>query len=127
MSDGHEPKLLVVDDEPLVRMDLVDMLVTAGYRTLEANCADEAIEILESKPDIRVIFTDIQMPGTMDGLALSHFVRERWPPTIIVICSGNRAPARNDMPSDTAFIAKPFGENDISRILGNLKARFSAR
>ena len=118
--------MLVVDDEPLVRMDLVDMLVTAGYRTLEAGCAAEAIEILESDPDIRVIFTDIQMPGSMDGLALSHFVRERWPPTIIVICSGNHTPAPNDMPSDADFIAKPFGTRELSRIFDNLKKRFSA-
>lgn len=126
MPDRLKPTMLVVDDEPLVRLDLAEMLVTAGYQTLEAGSAAEAIVMLDSHPDIRVIFTDIQMPGTMDGLALAHFVRERWPPTIIVICSGNCAPAPNEMPTDANFIAKPFASTEMDRILDNLKTRFPA-
>jgi CheY-like chemotaxis protein len=118
--------VLVVDDEPLVRMDLVDMLEAARYRTREASCASEAVEILEQDPEIRVVFTDIQMPGSMDGLALSHYVRERWPPTIIVICSGNRTPTQDELPSDANFIAKPFGRREMSRILEKVQTRLSA-
>ena len=74
---------LVVEDEALVRLDLAESLQAAGYKTVEAASADEAIAVLQSNSDIRVVFTDIQMPGAMDGLALSHYVRKRWPPTII--------------------------------------------
>lgn len=126
MPDGNKPTMLVVDDEPLVRMDLAEMLITAGYQTLEAGSAAEAVVLLDNHPGIRVIFTDIQMPGSMDGLALAHFVRERWPPTMIVICSGNCAPAPSELPTDANFIAKPFGSQELDRILDNLKTRFPA-
>jgi len=125
MVDGHRATVLVVDDEAFVRMDLVDTLKAAGYRTREASCAAEAVEILEQDPQIRVVFTDIQMPGSMDGLALSHYVRERWPPTVIVICSGNRTPAQEELPSDANFMAKPFGRHEMSRILEKVETRFS--
>ena len=125
MVDGHRATVLVVDDEAFVRMDLVDTLKAAGYRTREASCAAEAVEILEQDPQIRVVFTDIQMPGSMDGLALSHYVRERWSPTIIVICSGNRTPAQEELPSDANFMAKPFGRHEVSRILETINSRLS--
>jgi CheY-like chemotaxis protein len=125
MVDGHRATVLVVDDEAFVRMDLVDTLKAAGYRTREASCAAEAVEILEQDPQIRVVFTDIQMPGSMDGLALSHYVRERWPPTVIVICSGNRTPAQEELPSDANFMAKPFGRHEMSRILEKVETRLS--
>ena len=80
---------LVVEDDPLVRFDLAQSLEAEGYKTFEAGDAAEAIAVMEAKPEIRVVFTDIQMPGTMDGLALSHYVRKRWPPTIIVVSWGN--------------------------------------
>ena len=72
---------LVVEDEALVRFDLTQSLQAEGYETFEAADAAEAIGVMEAHPEIRVVFTDIQMPGTMDGLALSHYVRKRWPPT----------------------------------------------
>jgi CheY-like chemotaxis protein len=123
MADGHRATVLVVDDEAFVRMDLVDTLKAAGYRTREAGCAAEAIEMLEQDPDITVVFTDIQMPGSMDGLALYRYVRERWPPTSIVICSGNRRPAQDDLPIGADFIAKPFGRHEVSRILEKIRSR----
>jgi len=125
MVDGHRSLVLVVDDEALVRMDVVDMLNAVGYRTREASCASEAIELLEQDPDIRVVFTDIQMPGSMDGLALSHYVRKRWPPTVIIISSGNRSPPQHDLPSDADFIAKPFGRHEFGRVLKKVKFRLS--
>ena len=117
MIDGQGVTVLVVDDEPLVRMDVVDMLEAAGFRTREAACAAEAIEILEQASDIEVVFTDIQMPGFMDGLALSHYVRERWPPTVIVVCSGNRTPLQDELPSGANVIAKPFGRHELGSVL----------
>lgn len=123
MSDEYKAKVLVVDDEAFVRMDLIDMLTAAVYQAREATCAAEAIEILEQDASIRVVFTDIQMPGTMDGLALSHYVRKRWPPTIIVISSGNAMPGQVDLPSDTDFLAKPFGSDEMGKILKSVELR----
>ena len=77
--------VLVVDDEPLIRMDLVDQLQRKGCCTLEACSAAEAISILNERSDVTVVFTDIQMPGTMDGIQLAQYVRERFPPTIVVV------------------------------------------
>jgi len=82
-----KPTLLVVEDELFLRLDLVDLATDAGFETIEAGSAAEAIAILEARTDIRAVFTDIRMPGEMDGIALAHFVRDCWPPTVIVICS----------------------------------------
>jgi CheY-like chemotaxis protein len=76
----RRPAVLVVEDELLVRINAVEMIEDAGFEALEAADADEAIEILEGRPDTKVIFTDIQIPGSMDGLKLAHAVRGRWPP-----------------------------------------------
>ena len=84
--------VLIVEDEVLIRMHLVDILDHEGFTTVEVGSASEAVSMLEGRPDIRVVFTDIEMPGTMNGLALSHYVRHRWPPTIIVVNSGQRRP-----------------------------------
>ena len=90
---------LVVEDDALVRFDLAQTLEAEGYKTFEAAGAAEAITILKANPEISVVFTDIQMPGTMDGLALSRYVRERWPPTIIVVSSGRCSPTKGEMAS----------------------------
>jgi CheY-like chemotaxis protein len=81
--------VLIVEDEFLLRMDAVDMIAAAGFEVVEAINADDAIEILESRPDITAVFTDIQMPGTMDGLKLARAVRGRWPPVKIIATSGH--------------------------------------
>jgi DNA-binding NtrC family response regulator len=125
MGNGHRATVLVVDDEALVRMDLVDSLNAAGYATREASLATEAITILEQDPGIRVVFTDIQMPGSMDGLALSHYVRKRWPPTVIVIISGKGNVAPDQLPRDADFLAKPFSGPQLARILRKVEHRLS--
>src|SRR4029079_550967 len=81
--------VLVVEDESLIRMDIVDCLEEAGFLIAEASNADEAINILQSRADIRLVFTDIHMPGSMDGLKLAAFVRKRWPPIKIIVTSGH--------------------------------------
>src|ERR1700730_7179482 len=88
--------VLVVEDEMLLRMRAVDMVEDAGYTSVEAVDADEAVAILESRSDIALMFTDIQMPGSMDGLKLAHTVRERWPPIKIILASGQLKPADID-------------------------------
>ncbi|KPH82842.1 response regulator [Bosea vaviloviae] len=100
--------VLIVDDEPLIRMDLADMVRDAGYVALEAAHADEAIRLLESQPTIRILVTDIEMPGSMDGLKLAAAVRERWPPVAIIVTSGRILPANTALPAATTFLAKPY-------------------
>lgn len=84
----ERPVVLIVEDDFLIRMDAVGMIEAAGFETLEAGDAEQAIAILTARPDIHV-FTDIQMRGSMDGLKLAHFVRDRWPPIIILATSGH--------------------------------------
>ena len=100
--------VLVVEDEMLLRMRAVDMVEDAGYIPVEAVDADEAVAILESRSDIALMFTDIQMPGSMDGLKLAHTVRERWPPIKIMLVSGQLKPATSDIPADSRFYGKPL-------------------
>jgi CheY-like chemotaxis protein len=83
---------LVIEDETLIRLDIVDRLQAAGFEVEQAGDAAEAIRLLELNRAINVVFTDINMPGDMDGLALLHVIRERWPPTILIVCSGNERP-----------------------------------
>jgi len=87
-SASRRPVVLLVEDEQLLRMDAVEMISSAGFDVVEAANADDAIEILEVRRDIVVVFTDIQMPGSMDGLKLARAVRGRWPPIKIVATSG---------------------------------------
>ena len=110
------PAILVVEDEVLVRIDLVDTIEDAGFPTFEANCADEAISLLETHPEIAVLFTDIDMPGTMDGLKLSHYVRNRWPPVRIVVTSGHVMATPEQMPAQSLFLTKPHQPSDLTRV-----------
>jgi two-component system, response regulator PdtaR len=104
--------VLVVEDEFLVMMSITADLIAEGYDVLTASNADKAIEILESRNDIETIFTDIEMPGSMDGLKLAQAVRYRWPPVNIVITSGK--PSRdNDIPKNVGFVAKPYDLKDV--------------
>ncbi|MEA2951203.1 MAG: hypothetical protein QOJ96_723 [Alphaproteobacteria bacterium] len=98
--------VLIVEDEFLVRDILEDHLTSAGYGVISAGNADEAIAILESRPDIHVVFTDIDMPGSMDGLKLAACVRDRWPPVHIIITTGKARPA--EIPANALFIPKPY-------------------
>jgi two-component system, response regulator PdtaR len=91
---AERPVVLIVEDDFLLRMDAVDIVKAAGFEPVEAGNADEAIAILESDLNIHVVFTDVQMPGTMDGLKLARFVRDRWPPIKIVATSGSREAQR---------------------------------
>jgi len=88
LSLPRRPVVLLVEDELLLRMDAAAMVAEAGFEVVEAGDADEAIVILESRRDIRIVFTDIQIPGSMDGLKLANAIRGRWPPIRIVATSG---------------------------------------
>jgi CheY-like chemotaxis protein len=100
--------VLVVEDEMLLRLRAVDMVEDAGFTSVEAVDADEAVAILESRSDIALLFTDIQMPGSMDGLKLAHAVYKRWPPIKIILVSGQLKLANIDIPPDSRFFGKPL-------------------
>ena len=102
------PVILVVEDEEVLRSLAVDMVEDAGFIPIVAKNADEAIGILETRSDISLLFTDIHMPGSMDGLRLAHAVRHRWPPIKIIIVSGKVRLSENDMPTDSRFLEKPY-------------------
>jgi CheY-like chemotaxis protein len=102
------PVVLVVEDEMLLRLRAVDMVEDAGYTSVPAVDADEAVAILESRSDIALLFTDIQLPGSIDGLRLAHAVHERWPPIKIILVSGQLKPLSNDIPPTAAFSRNPW-------------------
>jgi CheY-like chemotaxis protein len=116
----HPVVVLVVEDEMLLRMRAVDMVEDAGFTPVEAVDADEAVAILESRSDIALLFTDIQMPGSMDGLKLAHAVRERWPPIKIILVSGQLKLANIDIPADSRFFGKPLEAKEMIAEMQNM-------
>lgn len=114
--------ILIVEDEPLLRIDIVDMMEDEGFNTLEAASADTALLLLESDKAITVLCTDIDMPGSMDGLALAQIVRQRWPKVAIVVASGHHHPDETELPDRSRFVPKPYSR---SAILDALKAATS--
>jgi CheY-like chemotaxis protein len=112
-SETKRHVVLIVEDEFLIRMDAVDMIRAAGFDVVEAANADEAILILEDRPDITVVFTDIHMPGSMDGLKLAAAIRGRWPPIKIVATSGRAKVTDGDLPRGSRFLPKPYSVREI--------------
>jgi len=120
-------QVLVVEDEPLVRMATSLYLEDSGFEVFEAADADEAIALLERHPSIRLVFTDIDMPGSMDGLKLAAFVRDRWPPIRIIVTSGKRMVEVTDLPDGSMFFAKPYGLDAVTAAMHELVAANSPR
>lgn len=114
--------VLVVEDEPLLRMDIADQLQDLGFKVLEAANAKEAVLMLAANADIRVMFTDVDMPGGMDGLMLAATVRDRWPPIKIIVTSGLRHVRMSDMPDGSRFFGKPYKASDIADAVHTLVA-----
>jgi CheY-like chemotaxis protein len=105
--------VLVVEDEMMLRMRVVDMVEDAGYVPVEAVDADEAMAILVSRSDIALMLTDVQMPGSMNGLQLAHAVHERWPPIKIILASGQLKLSGSDIPQNSRFFGKPLLSDEI--------------
>ena len=110
--------VLVVEDEMMLRMRAVDMVEDAGFTPIEAINADDALAILESRSDIELLFTDIQMPGTMDGLKLAYAVHKRWPLIKIILVSGQLKLTDDDKPADSRFFGKPL---DVKQMIAELQ------
>jgi CheY-like chemotaxis protein len=109
--------VLIVEDELLIRLDAVDIIEAAGFEVVQAGNADEAITILEARSDIQLVFTDIQMPGSMDGLKLAAAVRGRWPPIKIVAASGHHAIRIGELPEGSVFLQKPYNSTIVGQTL----------
>jgi two-component system, response regulator PdtaR len=114
------PVVLIVEDEPLLRMLAVEVVEDAGFVALEACDADEAVMLLESRTDISLLFTDINMPGSMDGLKLAHAVRDRWPPIKILVVSGQERLQPCQLPSNSYFVGKPYQASVLAEELRSM-------
>ncbi|MEO8320032.1 MAG: response regulator [Bradyrhizobium sp.] len=119
-SARTRPVVLIVEDEVLIRVDAVGSIEAAGFDVIEAANADEAIAILGQRSDIRLVFTDVHMPGSMDGLKLAHFVRDRWPPVKIVATSGHARISEQDLPQGGRFLPKPYTALQIADTMHEL-------
>lgn len=115
-----EPLVLVVEDEPLLRLHAVSLLEEAGYATLQAGSADKAIEQLEANTGIRAVFTDVDLPGGMDGLRLASVIRDRWPPVELIVTSGHVAVEDSQLPEGGQFLSKPYSPQQLTRALKTL-------
>jgi two-component system, response regulator PdtaR len=114
--------VLVVEDELLIRTDVAGRLRDAGFTVFEAGHADEAIRILEARTDIHLVFTDIDMPGSMDGLKLAAYVRERWPPIKLIVTSGHMAVEEGQLPKGGRFFPKPYEFEHVTSAIAELIA-----
>ena len=113
----ERPVVLVVEDEFLIREYAVEIINEAGFEPIKAGNADEAIEILECRSDIRIVFTDVHMPGSIDGLKLAQAVRDRWPPIKLIVTSGHITLPESALPTGGRFLSKPYQPSEIARAL----------
>jgi CheY-like chemotaxis protein len=111
------PHVLVVEDEFFSRLHAVNLVEAAGYKAIEASNADEAIAILETRKDIRIVFTDIDMPGSMDGLKLAGAIRDRWAPIELILTSGHVDVPESEVPERGVFFSKPYRDREIVAVL----------
>lgn len=112
-----EAVALVAEDEAVIRMEAVDVLADAGFDVFEAGTAQAALSYLDAHPEVTLLVTDIHMPGPLDGLALAHRVRARWPGMGIILVSGRIIPKPTELPTAAHFIEKPYHASQIRRIL----------
>ena len=122
VSAESRPIILVVEDDTLIRLNAADMVRDLGFEVIEAVDSDHAVSILESTDGISVVFTDVQMPGSMDGLRLVALVRDRWPPIALLVTSGRVKPPVEDLPLGARFLAKPYFPDQLKAHLHALTA-----
>ncbi|KQW81087.1 hypothetical protein ASC89_04450 [Devosia sp. Root413D1] len=114
--------ILVVDDEPLIRLGLVSLLEEWGHQAVSAGNAAAAIAALEADQTIELVVTDINMPGTMDGIGLAKYVAGRWPPVRLIVMSGKVAPADNELPAGARFFSKPFRDQVMQAAIEEMRS-----
>jgi len=113
LNSDERVHVLLVEDEPLSRIYASNLVEDAGFVPIQAADADEAISILEARKDIRIVFTDINLPGSMDGLKLAHAIRHRWPPIELILTSGHFNLKNSNLPERSRFFPKPYRDEEI--------------
>ncbi|WP_421917601.1 response regulator [Mesorhizobium sp.] len=113
IAANRKAVILIVEDNAIIRMGAVDLVVHAGYVALEASNAEEAIRLLEARTDIVLVFTDVGIPGTMDGIKLAHYIRNRWPPVKLIVSSGLSVIEKGQLPEGSHFFPKPYSDGTI--------------
>jgi two-component system, response regulator PdtaR len=108
-----KPVILVVEDNELLRLHAAGLLEDHGFGVVEAENADAALKLLETRDDVRLLFTDIQMPGSCDGMDLARKVHARWPRILLIITSGQIKPAEAEIPDHGHFVGKPYRGKDL--------------
>src|SRR5215213_7408821 len=116
----NQPTILLVEDEPLVRLTQVDILREAGFWVLEAQDADEAFETLRRRVDVSVVLTDVDMPGSLNGFEFARLIKQGWPELGVLVISGKTAPGPRDLPEGVAFVPKPIRPATLVRLIGEL-------
>jgi CheY-like chemotaxis protein len=116
-STLREPIAVVVDDEPLILMGTSEMISEAGYTVVEATSADEAYSFLKQHHSVQLVFTDVQMPGKLDGFDLARKVADNWPQICIIVASGASTPREGDLPANVEFLSKPFSKQTVEDVL----------
>ena len=111
--------VLIVEDEALIPLNAMDFATDAGHEAIEAANADDAIRLLESRNDIDIVFSDVSMPGSMDGLRLIQLIRNRWPPIRLILTSAKALAVDAELPMGTVFLPKPYGFQTLSSILNH--------
>lgn len=119
--------VVLVEDEELGRLYAADLLAEAGYKAVDVASADAALEAMAEQPDIRVLLTDIQMPGKLDGIQLARRVHEQWPEVLLLITSGGRRPAKAEIADHGHFIAKPYLPSDVLNEIVAMDSEADAR
>lgn len=112
MTEAIQPIVLIVEDEPIILMNAMMFVECAGFEVISATNADAAVRILESRFDVQIVFTDVDMPGSMDGMKLAASIRGRWPPIELIVTSGNDV-SNSDLPLRGLFFSKPYQANEI--------------
>jgi len=126
-SPSLEPAaVLIVEDDDMIRMIAAEFIEEAGFRVLEAANADEAVRTLAGDQPIAAVFTDINMPGAMDGLDLAHFVRDRWPTIKVLLTSGRSQLPIAELPSQSRFVLKPYRPDHIVGALQDMVRGFAS-
>ena len=118
-----QPVVLLVEDEPLVRLTQVDILKESEFWVVEAQDADEAFELLKTRPEIDAILTDVNMPGSMDGFEFARLVRQGWPEVAVLVISGKAGPGPGDLPPNATFLHKPIMPDDLIAALQEVMAK----
>lgn len=122
MPPKNKNVVLVVEDEPLILMDAMQAFEDAGFEVVDAYDVEHALVRLSERPDIRAVFTDVNMPGRFDGVQLARMVHERRPEVVIIVTSGAVKVRRDDLPEGGQFIPKPYRGDHVARLIDELLA-----